>query len=204
MVKRGKGLLRESARRGEARSILVVSEGAVTERQYLERLRQHLMASGLAVSTLATQGVGKDPERVVKKAIELAGKRGPGEPFDEVWVLVDVDEHAHLEAALGAANANQFHVAVSNPCFEIWLIWHYESHTAWIGTAAACKKFQVMNGAGKHLAPSFPIANVSTAVARAQKTAAANSMGNNPSSAVHVLVESLWRPGQRGGEGGEP
>lgn len=45
---------------------------------------------------------------------------------DEIWVVIDVDRYQeHLpEVARLCVDAN-FHLAVSNPCFEYWLLLHF-------------------------------------------------------------------------------
>ena len=43
-------------------------------------------------------------------------------------------------------------VAVSNPCFELWLALHFEDQTAWLDTAAATRLRRTLDGAsGKDL-----------------------------------------------------
>ncbi|WP_158587928.1 RloB family protein [Actinomadura logoneensis] len=44
--------------------------------------------------------------------------------------MVDVDDHTTLETALHLARRNGVHLAVSNPCFEIWLRWHHQNFTS--------------------------------------------------------------------------
>ncbi|MFT3782312.1 MAG: RloB family protein [Nibricoccus sp.] len=52
---------------------------------------------------------------------------------DEFWILVDTDHQineAHKSsfvAALNDARGRGFKIAVSNPCFELWLLLHHES-----------------------------------------------------------------------------
>src|SRR5690606_41139889 len=45
--------------------------------------------------------------------------------FDEVWCVFDVDEHPRVNDACQMARDNNIQVAVSNPCFELWLLFHF-------------------------------------------------------------------------------
>ena len=55
-----------------------------------------------------------------KKEFQLAGD-------DELWLMVDVDHwgNKHLAEVADQAGHNQFNLAVSNPCFEVWLFLHH-------------------------------------------------------------------------------
>ncbi len=58
--------------------------------------------------------------------------------YDAVWCVVDVDEF-DVEAAWTLAQANAVELAVSEPCFELWLLLHFADHKAYIGNGkAAC------------------------------------------------------------------
>src|SRR5262249_49920866 len=45
---------------------------------------------------------------------------------DEYWAVFDVDHHRHEELSTNAALAERhgYHLAGSNPCFELWLLLH--------------------------------------------------------------------------------
>ncbi|WP_158920345.1 RloB family protein [Streptomyces sp. NBRC 109706] len=87
-------------RRSEHTKILIVTEGVNTEPQYFERFATLMRAKAVRVVSVRPVGVGRDPLSVVREArrlrdIEVRG----GDPFDAVWCVVDVDEHANLEKA---------------------------------------------------------------------------------------------------------
>ncbi len=46
--------------------------------------------------------------------------------YDEVWCVVDVDQFPDVPEATAAAGASGIQLAVSNPCFELWLLLHFE------------------------------------------------------------------------------
>ena len=55
---------------------------------------------------------------------QLARSRDSFEKDDEVWAIFDRDEHAHFAEPIRRCEEVGVHVARSNPCFEVWLIFH--------------------------------------------------------------------------------
>lgn len=105
----------------------MVSGSARTEDQYFRGLRSH---SGNRAIDLTLVRRPKDPADVVRYAIGYAGRASVD--FDAVWCVVDVDEF-DIGAAVREANRCGIHLAVSNPCFELWLLLHHadcRSHCA--------------------------------------------------------------------------
>lgn len=68
----------------------------------------------------------------LKEAKRLLKEKGEIQTDDEFWVLVDTDHHfdaSHITGtirALKLASQTGFYHAVSNPCFEVWLLLHHE------------------------------------------------------------------------------
>jgi RloB-like protein len=60
----------------------------------------------------------------------LAGD--PGLAFDEIWCVVDVDEHKRLPEARNLAEKHGVRLAVSNPRFELWALLHFREQHAHI------------------------------------------------------------------------
>lgn len=48
------------------------------------------------------------------------------ERTDEVWAVVDQDQHSTLKDALALARREGVKVALSKPCFEVWLLLHHD------------------------------------------------------------------------------
>jgi hypothetical protein len=110
--------------------ILVLCEGKKTEPEYLRGLqcwcRNHLVEIVISKE----RGV---PLTLVKLAKEQAAQaRADAQryhdeflAFDQVWCVTDVDEHPNLSEAIDMAGANGIELAISNPCFELWLLLHF-------------------------------------------------------------------------------
>ncbi len=120
MTRRENSGRRRPAFREQRTSLLVVCGAEVTEPAYFEGLKQARRNPAVTVKIKAKRG---DPEAVVKYT---AGMRDRAEgTHDEVWCVVDVDR---FDVAKAVAAARRLHVnlAVSNPCFEFWLLLHFE------------------------------------------------------------------------------
>ena len=122
--------------------ILIVSEGSKTEPFYLDEIR---VTQRLPVRKITVTGgeLGTDPVQVVQYAKSLLEKGDPHkgvEPrsFDRVFAVFDRDQHRGYADALEQAKALNgklkndekrcvpFQAIASIPCFELWLLLHYE------------------------------------------------------------------------------
>jgi hypothetical protein len=181
--------------------ILIVCEGHATEPEYFRSLRHELRAGPVVIKINDESGV---PKTLVERAVELkkdAARDAKGEGdsnlrYDEVWCVFDVDTHPNLPAALQQAAANRINVALSNPCFEIWILLHFEDHRSFIdakGAAHSCRRH--LPDYQKRITYAELKDKYQTAVARAIALKAWQSTrGNaegNPSTNVHTLTERL-------------
>ncbi|MFI6404854.1 RloB family protein [Streptomyces sp. NPDC050548] len=101
----------------------------VTERDYLRGLVAHVANPAVTVR-ITTKSCS--PSQLVKYA-EVQRDLSPAD-FDEVWCVFDVDEFLDVPRAIAMAREAGVEVAVSNPCFELWLILHFAVHTGYAGT----------------------------------------------------------------------
>lgn len=130
-MKHSKPLGRRLATREPKRKFVLVCEGTCTEPEYLQSLQSAFRSSLVEVKIL---GMGCDPLTVARKAKEAQTSlqrtaRRSGDSNDknfEVWIVVDVDEHPRLAEAIDLARQSNIGVALSNPSFEIFAIYHFE------------------------------------------------------------------------------
>ena len=118
-------------------------EGTKTEPDYINALKQEPVVRNSASVNLRTDlnASGAVPLTLVRAAAtaQLRSSEEQGE-IDEVWCLFDVEapkKHPNLREARGIAQAGGVRLAISNPCFELWLALHFESQTAWLTSDAA-------------------------------------------------------------------
>ena len=116
---------RRRAQLSERRTVLLVTNGRVTENDYLQQLRQRTDRSRISVKVKVIDG---DPLTVIK---ELSGPRANLDDYREVWIVIDhdgQDRHDFLAACRRLSSRQTVvHGVVSVPCFEVWLNAHYAS-----------------------------------------------------------------------------
>lgn len=190
--------------RDPKRRILVVCEGARTEPDYVNGLERHFRNTAVEIECVPAAGV---PLSVVQHADRRKDKvekeaRKQGDPFlkfDEVWCVFDVDEHPHLNEAKQLAQARQIELAISNPCFELWLLLHFRE------PPGARHRHDLQEMMREYI-PSYDkkpdfgsiVDGIDAACRRAERLDRdaddENEAGRNPTTAVYRLVASLRRP----------
>lgn len=178
MARREPSSRRRAPHRQAANRILVVCCGK-TEKQYFEGLKRSSHLTALKV----VSEVGS-PEQLVDYAVEIRRRAEDG--FDQVWCVVDVDEF-DLSKAVVAAERTAVSLAVSDPCFELWLLLHFRGHNAYIDGAKAAKTLLAGHVVGYDKKIDFTLfaANIDDAIARAKVLGP-----KNPSTGVWRLVEA--------------
>lgn len=193
MAKRNsRSITRVRSERRENDRVLVVTEGAITEVQYLQRLAQHLKASGLKVVSPKVKAGKRDPLGVLEYAQMLAGKAA--DEYDEIWIVVDVDDHATLDDCLLQASRYRVRVVVSNPCFEVWLLWHYADHDKYCKNSELSDILKRHGIDSKHIPNKFPFDSLDKAIIRAGsegRKVMPGAKGANPSSAMPALISKI-------------
>ncbi|MDX3656071.1 RloB family protein [Streptomyces sp. ID05-26A] len=169
---------RRTPSRVSASRVLVVCCGQ-TEQAYLDGLKR--LSKPVTVKTLVKVG---SPAQLVRHAAKMREHDRGG--FDEYWCVVDVDDFDIVEA-VAEAEATGISLAVSNPCFEVWLILHFAECTAGISSpkAAAEKLRKHLPGYSKGV---LDFALLAEGIDKAAERARALGAGN-PSSDMWRLVE---------------
>jgi hypothetical protein len=206
-------LRRREAQRQPAESLLIVCEGAKTEPLYLGEIRQELRLPSANVQ-VQPAAYGTEPLRIVEYAEYLftQGHRALGIracSFDRVVAVFDRDEHHTYHAALqrvAALNGRlkndenvrvPFEAVVSVPCFELWLLLHFEDVFAPLHRDEAVARLRLhladyAKGQGSHWTATR--ARLETATQRAAGLVGAGHTaadGMQPYTKMHELVNRL-------------
>lgn len=195
--KRGHDLKRRTGNRPERRTFAIVCEGIETEPGYFDALKQLPEIREVASVEIKARS-GPQPLPLVEAAIEV---KQENDEIDEVWCVFDIEApkpHSNLNQALAKARSNGIKTAISNPCFEIWLILHFDSHTAWLSTDAAEDLRRKYDGStGKEVAGDryMPLRKTAAKNARDLKEIHIRNDNSfpddNPSSGVFELLEAI-------------
>lgn len=149
-----KGLKRARPSKKLGKKILIACEGSKTEPIYFKAIRQELRLSTLDVIVLHNNK--SDPRSIIELAIETRKeiKKDKGwSKGDTAWAVFDGDEHIEKSptswrSALDRARSQDIHLAITNPCFELWYLIHYQDHLAQIN------RDKILDLLNKHL-PSY-------------------------------------------------
>jgi hypothetical protein len=109
---------------------LVLSEGAVTEPEYLDGFTHFAKNSRVDVEVVAGAGAPKtmvESAKARKRENEKRARRERDENlrYDQVWCVFDIDDHPNVPDAKQMARDVGIQLAISNPCIELWLWLHF-------------------------------------------------------------------------------
>ncbi|WP_368419201.1 RloB family protein [Rhodovarius sp.] len=186
---------------------LVVCEGEKTEPTYLRDLISDL---GLSTADVRICGkeCGSDPKSIYKYARAAFQQDGD---YDTVFCVFDRDEHATFEWACKAIsttklpNSKKMICIKSIPCFEYWLILHFNLSTAPINRSKGKSSGELAVAELKRLLPSYEKGAegvfkltrqcLPLAIQRSKtvENEAAKNGSENPITLMHILVEHLTK-----------
>ncbi len=181
--------------------ILVVTEGEVTEPEYLDGFKKAAKNPRVEIKVVGGAGVPKTIVEVAKDRKKGAEKRARRENdenlrYDEVWCVFDIDNHPNIPDAKQMARGNGLELAISNPCFELWLWLHFADQP---GMQDRHRLQSMMKkhipGYNKHVDYSDYAPGYDEAVKRASRldenAELDNDEGRNPTTGVWRLTESI-------------
>lgn len=191
----------------EPRSItLIVCEGE-TEQEYFEAARIHYHLTTAQV-VIADNSKGSAPISVVECAEERAAEQGG---YDTIFCVFDRDGHESFDRArakirgLASRSRNRLnvHEAISVPCFELWVLLHFERSDRPFQKCAdvvARIRKEHLDGyakANEEIAKQL-LSRVETALANAHWLEGRTGIEEeNPSTSVNVVVQHLKDIGSR-------
>ena len=190
-------LVRDTATFRDDRLFIVACDDTYAPEQYfgffqIPRVRVHVEPTSDGTSAA---------EHVLKRLLQF-----DHEADDELWMLLDTDHYAqgtHLAGftrTLSEARRQGVHVALSKPCFEVWLLLHRVDEKAVTGLER-CKDVEDRLNAElreynkNNLKPHhYPLASVRSACERAAKLDITVAGGEIPAASttrVYELVEDI-------------
>lgn len=175
-------LQRSLGRREQRRTILVATNGECTEIAYFSALRYEPWISARIVPVVERGA----PLSVVNGA----ARRRDRDDYDEAWAVCDVDQFITGEAELVASEKGVM-IAWSNPCFEVWLLFH-TGECGYVRDgkeAGRLLKRRVSDWHKTRLDFARFRDGIEAAITRAKAAGAAPD--NNPSTGVWQLIEAL-------------
>lgn len=189
----------------QRRTFTIICEGQTEVAYFRDLVRQGVIAPDIHVSPRKAKH--SDPRKFGQALTDLP----PRDERDEAWFVFDVEAppRPNIEHTISAAETDGFGVAWSNPCFEVWLIYHFK---AWSGPFSTSRDVetalqQFLPHFRKGLAPSGAIHTHLDQALRNSKAVDAGHRRDgrtppmaNPASGMAMLIMRLTeRP-----DGGNP
>jgi hypothetical protein len=201
-------LKRKRAQRSSYDRVLIVCEGEKTEPNYFNELIRDKKLNTANV-VVEDSRHGSDPMSVVNCALSRDPK---GTEYDRIFCVFDRDRHTIYDAAMDKVRQHRFGklgklVAITSvPCFEFWLLLHYEYTAKPFGQGVGLKKSpcdSVMSLLEKNI-PGYKKSDqgvyektkdkIDDAIRHAKQLASANltSGTTDPSTEVYKLAQYLF------------
>lgn len=181
--------------------ILIVCEGKLTEPQYFEGFKRACRNALVDIEIASGQGVPMTLVEESKSRMEKAEDAAKREKddnlaYDSVWCVFDVDEHPHIPEASERARVWGIDLAISNPCFELWLLLHFKDHPGMKDRKQVKRLLQKhVPGYDKSVKYATYSDGYSIAVTRAAQLAKiaedVGTPGHNPTTGVYRLTELI-------------
>jgi hypothetical protein len=210
-------LERKQNRRASYDRILIVSEGTKTEPLYFEEIRRTYRLHTANVVVQPSE-LGTQPLQVVQYARDLfengdRHKKIPPRAFERVFAVFDRDDHRTYHDALALAvslnsklrnDAKQpvdFRAIASVPCFELWLLLHFEDIQQPLHRDEVLRRIkQHIQGYAKGMGGSFGLTQDKFGIAhdRARRRAALCTAfdGAEPYTDIDLVVDFLMGLGR--------
>ncbi|MBU2978803.1 RloB family protein [Alteromonas sp. C1M14] len=205
-AKASRELKRRASRRSPYDKVLIVCEGEKTEPNYFNELVHYYKLNSANVEIDGS--CGSSPKSVFKRAEKLAKiEQDKGDSYDRIYCVFDKDSHETYEEtkakiALKKPAGLFFHI-VSVPCFEYWLLLHFQYTTK---PFSATGRSSIANEVLKELKKVMPeyskgdekvfctlLEQLEFAKQNAQRAlkAVEKNFTDNPSTHIHELVDYL-------------
>lgn len=174
--------LRRKKKLRKTRKVISIIVDGKTEKKYFSSMKADLVSrkDSLKISFDDCHGKTKDMIQLIKKKRKVS---------DEVYCLVDVDRRDRQELEkLVKYNNHKIKIIVSDPCFELWFLLHFQAVTASFENCGKVKqrlkthlpKYNKTDG--KNYAKTKK--HIKKALHNAEKLGS-----SNPSTDVHILVK---------------
>jgi len=189
-------LIRGTGRLRDDRLFIVACDDTYAPKQYFDFFR----LARVQIHVIASEGGEGHARHVLDRLLTI-----DHEDDDERWLLLDTNHYAqknHLPSfleAIGEAKRQGVTVAISKPCFELWLLLHHVDHADVTALATAAAEQMLRAKLGEYnktnLKPEhYPLASVCLACKRAEalnETVAGGEIPQGNTSRVYQLWKSI-------------
>ncbi|MGB7327616.1 MAG: RloB family protein [Rubripirellula sp.] len=185
----------------DATMIVIASEDRYAVKQYFDFFK----STQIQFRVLETEDCNSAPEQVMLRLDAFMKDHDFGEG-DQFWFVADTDhwiESNHIQnlvEVVRLCRQKGIGVALSNPCFELWLLLHFAEFPK---QDASCSQLgdqirKVVGSYNKTKVFNLPITNAGVAEAIRRSKAnftQSDTIPDHPQTAVHLIIGSLVEQG---------
>ncbi|MBM9578897.1 RloB domain-containing protein [Leptospira sp. 201903070] len=192
-------LKREMLPLRDASLIIIACEGQKTEKQYFNSEIFH--SSRLQVIVLETKDGNSAPKHILERLRKYKDSYKL-EANDQLWLMIDVDRwpNEQISEVCGEAlKIKNTSLAVSNPCFEVWLYLHFEAIKQTVNSKDIESMLKAKMG-GSYNKSNLEIehfkGSIIDAVGRSKeldKDKVSARWPGNPGTHVYKVIEEIWK-----------
>ncbi len=200
--RRKQPLTRKIVKKQAARLIVIATEDSNTEPEYFDGMFGSNKKPRVILEVLETQKGFSAPNHLLERLDDVISDEDLKlDSGDELWLVFDKDDWPweKINKVVRDAKRRGIHVAISNPCFEVWLILHIQSFPAsGCNTSKKCKR-HLKNIGGSRSNGDLILANLEPGINNAIKKAIALDINtssvvpNEPGTRLYNLIESINR-----------
>ncbi|CAC9642385.1 hypothetical protein [uncultured Gammaproteobacteria bacterium] len=178
-------MARKLTKRALKDRVLLVSEGKKTEQYYFKGLCQHLRIS-IEIKDINKTSLGSLLEKVIRIVNQAKYEKNL---FTQVLFIGDKDNFKHYKQDKQKIQSlNNFHVFFSEPCFEYWLLLHFQPISKPFNSCSELQKSKAF----KKYFPDYSKVNADIYVELRDKIVdACNNAENNQNININELVRYL-------------
>jgi hypothetical protein len=193
MPRKTRPLDRESGVVRDASLIVIASEDTFAVKQYFARFKTRRVQ----VEVIATEDDRSAPNHVMRRLDDFR-KEFVTEYGDTFWICIDRDrwDEQSLSTVLRECAAKGYNVALSVPCFELWLVLHHEASTLTSSDKCAevCARLQeLIGGYGTQCCRTMKLTSdmVETAMDRARLMDNSDMVPTAPLTRVYKILDAM-------------
>jgi hypothetical protein len=125
----------------DATIFIIVCEGSHKEPEYFNFF--HLLTKSIKVIAVPSSEGRSSPTHLIPNAHQAIEKHNSDDGDFELWFVIDVDQwKGQIHELQQEALQKGWNVAISNPCFEVWLNDHFESSLPPAENEESCKSWK--------------------------------------------------------------
>ena len=183
----------------DANLIVIATEDQYAPKVYFDRFK----LSRVKCKILPAEEGRSSPQGIVDRLHAFRNEFDIGEN-DQLWYCGDLDHWAepnHIQGLMGAlreCRQSGYGVAISNPCFEIWLLFHFRHLSAEIGCSAEHVEAELRRHAKGYSKRSGCVTHITTEMvdraierARTMDTSPDDLIPPTATSRVYLIVDEL-------------